>query len=440
MLGVGSVILRGHCKLLERHQNLAVHDADDAAVSDVHVLDHLARDFGRVGKDLLLEKFARLPDGEARNIGLPGRIRAEARGGDVGILTGNNVYVAVAGKAQNLCRHLRVCGVRALADLCLAALHRDGTVQVQLHAVRRRFKRNGVNRGVIPEGRHADTAANGAGLVLIFLDLSVVIDRYAAFFHTVAEGIVVVDVVREAIFKALGHDEFVAVLEGVHADSFRAIFNICVVRERGLRHAVAAHRARNRAVGVDGVGIALKVCARIDLRKRAHGLGHDRVAVRRVRALIGEALDFSGGNRAVLMQPRDDVEPDGMAHTVGDKRFLARAVDADAPAVDLRGAPGAKRLVKRVLFVSEAASDIGLDDLNVRPWSSQRLTDDPADDVGNLRRGNDGNSAVFAVGKAAVVFNVAVLHHRRFIPALDLDEAGLFDRLVVIALGHGRVL
>ena len=140
------------------------------------------------------------------------------------------------------------------------------------------------------------------------------------------------------------------------------------------------------------------------------------------------------------MQPRDDVEPDGMAHTVGDKRFLARAVDADAPAVYLRGAPGAKRLVKRVLFVSEAASDIGLDDLNVRPWSSKCLTDDTADDVGDLRRGNDGNSAVFAVGKAAVVFNVAVLHHRRFIPALDLDEAGLFDRLVVIALGHGRVL
>ena len=440
VLRVGGVILRGHCELLERHQNLAVHDADDAAVSDVHVFSHLARDFGRVGKDLLLEKFARLPDGEARNIGLPGRIRAEAGRGDVGILTGNNVYVAVAGKAQNLCRHLRVCGVRALADLCFAALHRDGTVQVQLHPVGRGFKRNGINRGVVPEGCHADAAANGAGLVLIFLDLSVVIDRYAAFFHTVAEGIVVVDVVREAVFKALGHDEFVAVLEGVHADSFRAIFNICVVRERGLRHAVAAHRARNGAVGVDGVRVSLHVVAGINLRERAHGLGHDRVAVRRVRALIGEALDFSGGNRAVLMQPRNDVEPDGMAHTVGDKRFLARAVDADAPAVYLRRAPGAKRLIERVLLVAEAAADIGLDDLNICPRSSQRLTDDPADDVGDLRRGNDGNSAVLAVGIAAVVFNVAVLHHRRFVPALDLNKAGLLDRLVVIALGHGRVL
>ena len=140
------------------------------------------------------------------------------------------------------------------------------------------------------------------------------------------------------------------------------------------------------------------------------------------------------------MEPRDDVEPDGMAHAVGDERLLSCAVDADAPAVDLRGAPGAKRLIERVLLVAEAASDIGLDDLNVRPRSSQRLTDDPADDVGDLRRGNDGDAAVFAVGKAAVVFNVAVLHHRGLVPALDLNKAGLFDRLVVIALGHGRVL
>ena len=51
MLGVGGVILRGHCKLLERHQNLAVHDADDAAVSDVHVFSHLPRELRRIGEN-----------------------------------------------------------------------------------------------------------------------------------------------------------------------------------------------------------------------------------------------------------------------------------------------------------------------------------------------------------------------------------------------------
>ena len=101
-----------------------------------------------------------------------------------------------------------------------------------------------------------------------------------------------------------------------------------------------------------------------------------------MRPLIGEALDLARGNRAVFVEPRDDVEPDGVAHAVGDERLLSCAVDADAPAVDLRGAPGAKRLIERVLLVAEAAADIGLDDLNICPGSSQRLTDDPADDVG----------------------------------------------------------
>ena len=33
-----------------------------------------------------------------------------------------------------------------------------------------------------------------------------------------------------------------------------------------------------------------------------------------------------------------------------------------------------------------------------------------------------------------MVFNVAVLHGGGVVPALDLDEAGLFDRLLIIAL------
>ena len=81
-----------------------------------------------------------------------------------------------------------------------------------------------------------------------------------------------------------------------------------------------------------------------------------------------------------------------------------------------------------------------LDDLNVRPGSSQRLRDNAADDVGNLRRGNDGDAPVFTIGEAAVVFDVAMLDHRGFVPALDLNESRLFDRFVVIALCHGRVL
>ena len=80
------------------------------------------------------------------------------------------------------------------------------------------------------------------------------------------------------------------------------------------------------------------------------------------------------------------MEPDGMADAVGNEGLLPGAVDPDAAAVDLRGAPGAKGLIQGVLLVAEAAADIGLDDLEHPPTGdAQGLPHDPADDMGDLR-------------------------------------------------------
>ena len=164
------------------------------------------------------------------------------------------------------------------------------------------------------------------------------------------------------------------------------------------------------------------------------------MAVRGVSALIGEALDLARGNRAVLMEPRDDMEADGVAHAVRDEGLLARAVDAHAAPCDLRGAPRAQWLVERVLLVAKAAADVGLDDAHVCPRTPKRLTDNAADDVRDLRGGNDDDAPVFLVGIAAVVFNVAVLHGGSIVPALDLDESGLLNGLLIISLADIRVL
>ena len=77
------------------------------------------------------------------------------------------------------------------------------------------------------------------------------------------------------------------------------------------------------------------------------------------------------------------MEPHGMTDAVGDEGLLPGAVDPDTAAVDLRGAPGAKGLIQRVLLVAEAAADIGLDDLHIRPWAAQGLPHNPADDMGS---------------------------------------------------------
>ncbi len=106
----------------------------------------------------------------------------------------------------------------------------------------------------------------------------------------------------------------------------------------------------------------------------------------------------------------------------------------------LRRTPGAQRLIERVLLIAEAAADVGLDDADIRPGTAQRLTDDTADDVRDLRGGDDDDAAVFLIGVAAVILDMAVLHGGRIVPALDLDESRLGDRLGVIALADVRVL
>ena len=164
------------------------------------------------------------------------------------------------------------------------------------------------------------------------------------------------------------------------------------------------------------------------------------MAVGGVAALIGEALDLLGGNGAVLAQPGDDVRADGMADTVGDEGFLTRAVELDKTAADLRAAPGAQRLIQRVLLVAEAAADVRLDDADIAPRTAQGLSDDAAYDVRDLRGAGHDEAAVFLIAEAAVILDVAVLHGGRFVPALDLDEARLLDRLGVIARRCGRML
>ena len=159
-----------------------------------------------------------------------------------------------------------------------------------------------------------------------------------------------------------------------------------------------------------------------------------------VSALVGEALYLPRGNGAVLVQPGDDVEADGVAHAVRDERLLPGAVDTDAAAAHLRGAPGAQGLIQGVLLVAEAAADVGLDDLNVRPGTAQGLAHDAADDMGDLGGRHHDDTAVFLIGKAAVVLDVAVLHGRRVVPALHLDESWLLNGSLIVALADIGVL
>src|SRR5699024_11385469 len=84
--------------------------------------------------------------------------------------------------------------------------------------------------------------------------------------------------------------------------------------------------------------------------------------------------------------------------------------------------PGAQGLVEGVVLVAEAAADVGLDDAHLAPGDSQRLADHAADDVGHLGGGGDDDAACLHLGKADVIFNVAVLNGGGVVPALYFDQ------------------
>ena len=101
---------------------------------------------------------------------------------------------------------------------------------------------------------------------------------------------------------------------------------------------------------------------------------------------------------------------------------------------DLQAQPGAQRLIQDILLVTESTADIGLNHPDQTPVDAQRLADDPADDVRDLGGGGYRDPLSLFFGKADEVLNMAVLHHRRFIPAFHLDEARLLNRLFIVAL------
>ena len=349
-----------------------------------------------------------------------------------------NVLVAL--EAHGLCGHLCVGGIRALTDLRLAALHGNGAVQIQLHPVGGRLQRDGIHAGVVPEGRRADAPADRAGVLGEFRLAAVIVHGVSALFQASPEGVEIVGIAGEGVVIILGHDELHAVFQRVHAHGGGTFVDVGLVSKAGLGHTVATHGARRGPVGKHGPAVTFHVVAGVDLGEGTQSLGADGVTVGGVGSLIGEALHLPGGQLAVLPEPGDDMEPDSMTDAVGNESLLPGAVDPDTAAVDLRGAPGAKGLIQGILLIAEAAADIGLDDLNIRPRAAQGLPHDPADDMGDLGGADHHYPAVFLVSVAAVVLNVAVLDRGGLIPALHFNQTRLLNGGGIVALADVRVL
>ena len=342
--------------------------------------------------------------------------------------------------AHHVRRHLGKGGVRALADLRLADLQLERAVLVQHHSARGGFQRDGPHGGVVPEHGHADAPAHVAGLALIFPELALVVDGRHGLVQALVEGIGVQLVFGEAVHVAHRHQVAPAERDRVVPDRANHVLGVALHGPHGLGDAVAAHRAGDRLVREHRVGVHLHVRAGVQLGEGPRALGADAVPVGGVGPLIGERLQLPGRVGAVRADPGDDVAADRVPRAVADEGLLPRHVQLHQVPARLQAQPGAQRLVQYVLLVAETAADVGLDDPDPAPVHAQRLSDDAPDDVGDLGGGHDVDLVPLHVGIADEVFDVAVLHHRRLVPALDLFKPRLADGLPVVADPDLRVL
>ena len=202
--------------------------------------------------------------------------------------------------------------------------------------------------------------------------------------------------------------------------------------KHGLGDAIAPHGPGGGPVGKHRPGVALHIGAGVELGEGVHALGVDAVAVGGVGPLVGERLELPGSQRPVRPDVGDDVGADGVADPVGDKGLLPAALQLHKPSPHLGGAPGAQRLIQRVLLVAKSPADVGLDDPHPSPGHPQGLPHHSPDNVGNLCGADHHHPPRLLIGEAGVVLNVAVLDRWCIVPALDFDEAGLLPGGLIV--------
>ena len=395
--------------LLQGAQNLPGGGVAHRPVLDGQPLRRAVQHLGGVVQQLLAELQSHLLDGHAGDVGLPGGIGPGVKGGNVGILEGDDVYI-LGGDADGFGGHLAKDRIAALADL--GGPHRElhRAVLVEDDTGRGCFQGNRPHAGFVDKDRHAHPPAYWSGLVLIRPAQLVPADEGRPLFHTRLESGAVAGDAVGGVHIALGHEVFEPECIGVPAHGVGDVLHEALGGPGPLRDAVGPHGAGGGQVSIDG--ISLRLMAQnigIDLPEAVDRVCHDGVAVGGVGALVGHRPAGPGHQAHIIVHRRFHVEVLRMAGAGISKGLLPGELQLHRPASHLGGEVGVEGLVEHLLLVAKTAADVGLDDPDLAPGDAQGLAHHPADDVGDLGGGHHGNAAVLHIGVGDGVFNVAVL-------------------------------
>ena len=212
----------------------------------------------------------------------------------------------------------------------------------------------------------------------------------------------------------------VAELEAIHPHGVRELVEQAFLRDRRLRHAEPAERARRWPVRVDGHGArAIRV---IDVRTagvHGHTVRHRR-SPRCVRPGVELAGEVHRGEPAVARGADAGTEPRGVPFRGGHHRFGSRVREAHGPSQRPRRQREV-RLHRQVELAPEAPADRrGLDPHRLLGQAQDRLELDPVH-VRGLRRHLHLDPVADALRVPGLRLDVRVLDEAGLEDALDFD-------------------
>ena len=285
------------------------------------------------------------------------------------------------GEAELLRRDLREDRALARAGVGAAEPHARVPVRVEVdrgHArVRTGYR---VRAAAVHRGRDADAAALLLGALLLIPR-----DRLADR--------------DEAVVEPRGHEAGAAQhrraglvrvaqpeLERIDAGLLGELVDRALLRERGLRAAVAAELAAGSERRVDEARVPRRAVRHVDRAERLHADVHDRRAEVVVRAVVDVDARLEQADPSRAIGTRLEAHAEGMARLRGGELLLARERDLHGPPARA-GERGRKGLVLghlRLRAESSTDGDLAADDLLA--FQTEDMRELVHDEVRRLRR------------------------------------------------------
>ncbi len=163
-------------------------------------------------------------------------------------------------------------------------------------------------------------------------------------------------------------------LHPIHAEAVGELVHECLVGERRLHAAEAAHRAARRVVRVDAVRVDRHVRDPVRAHAQQAGVADDGRGGRRVRAAVQQDVRLRVDEGAVGLGAELEGHPGGVPVHVPEERLLAAVAHLHRPAGPQRQQAGV-HVHREVLAAAEGTAHPGEGEPHLRGGQAERATD-----------------------------------------------------------------